>query len=502
SDASMVVLMREGNRTVLTMQVDYRGPTEDFAMIVPVPEVLDEDQVRTLPHGIFSRLDRVTAPRLAEYWEQNPCPEANPGRRGVLRPRAGASAADQAFAPEAEPAVGFVEGPPPVVVEREFSVDEYEIVVLSASDSTGLLDWLDTHDYALPPDAETVLRPYIAQGTKFFLAKVDASRVRFQNGEARLSPLQFDFESPQFVLPIRLGLLNSGGTQDLVVHTLTRWGRTEAANYQNATVPTNLRLEEAARTDFASFYAGLIEQTIHADPRTVVTEFAGEVDDLDRMDVDDLRTLGSDRLASRNPRGFTMTRLHYRYTKDTIGDDIVFRRAPPIGGGDERIAPDGSFGLRSAQPRQRNSFQARFAILHPFEGAARCRNPRFGRWGHRPGTARPPVLSDGSATPMPRERLSSLVHGGLGSLAGQSGKPPQVSAPAAAVPAAPTPVTGAAAPGAPAPAPTSGGLCSVNPGGSPIGPWLAAFALLGCALLFRRRRSPGAPRARREGLRR
>src|SRR5436190_180692 len=40
NDATQVVLMREGTRTVLSMQNDYRGPLEDFAMVVPVPVVL------------------------------------------------------------------------------------------------------------------------------------------------------------------------------------------------------------------------------------------------------------------------------------------------------------------------------------------------------------------------------------------------------------------------------------------------------------------------------
>jgi hypothetical protein len=36
NDATQVVLMREGTRTVLSMQNDYRGPLEDFAMVITV----------------------------------------------------------------------------------------------------------------------------------------------------------------------------------------------------------------------------------------------------------------------------------------------------------------------------------------------------------------------------------------------------------------------------------------------------------------------------------
>ena len=40
NNATMVVMMRDGQRTVLAMQNNYQGPPENFAMVVPVPVVL------------------------------------------------------------------------------------------------------------------------------------------------------------------------------------------------------------------------------------------------------------------------------------------------------------------------------------------------------------------------------------------------------------------------------------------------------------------------------
>jgi len=45
NNATMVVLMREGTRTVLSMQNNYQGPPENFAMVVPVPVVLHSNEV-------------------------------------------------------------------------------------------------------------------------------------------------------------------------------------------------------------------------------------------------------------------------------------------------------------------------------------------------------------------------------------------------------------------------------------------------------------------------
>src|SRR4051812_16786750 len=73
NNASQVVFMRKGNYTVMTMSNNYKGPLEDFAMVVPVPVVLHKEQVKTLPADVFDHVDTLSAPRLVEYWEQDPC---------------------------------------------------------------------------------------------------------------------------------------------------------------------------------------------------------------------------------------------------------------------------------------------------------------------------------------------------------------------------------------------------------------------------------------------
>src|SRR3954470_9263957 len=73
NNATMVVLMRDGTRTVLSMQNNYQGPPSQFAMVVPVPVVLQKENVKTLPREVFDRVDQLAAPRLVEYWEQDPC---------------------------------------------------------------------------------------------------------------------------------------------------------------------------------------------------------------------------------------------------------------------------------------------------------------------------------------------------------------------------------------------------------------------------------------------
>jgi hypothetical protein len=86
NNATMVVLMREGTRTVLSMQNNYQGPPENFAMVVPVPVVLQKENVKTLPMEIFDKIDKLASPRLVEYWEQDPCAPPHPHSRLGRRP--------------------------------------------------------------------------------------------------------------------------------------------------------------------------------------------------------------------------------------------------------------------------------------------------------------------------------------------------------------------------------------------------------------------------------
>src|SRR5688572_29003078 len=79
SDASMVALMRDGTKTVVSMSMNYQGPPEDFALVVPVPVVLQKEQVKVLSPELFTRLDRFSAPRLDEFWEQDPCAKRGDG---------------------------------------------------------------------------------------------------------------------------------------------------------------------------------------------------------------------------------------------------------------------------------------------------------------------------------------------------------------------------------------------------------------------------------------
>ena len=63
--ASQVVLVRDGDRTVLTMANDFEGDVEDFAMVIPVPTFIEREQINVADKSAdrSSRCLHVTAPR-------------------------------------------------------------------------------------------------------------------------------------------------------------------------------------------------------------------------------------------------------------------------------------------------------------------------------------------------------------------------------------------------------------------------------------------------------
>ena len=54
---------------------------------------------------------------------------------------------------------------------------------------------------------------------RFFVAKVNLKE-QAKLGFSYLRPLQMAFESPKFMLPIRLGTVNADGPQELFVYAL------------------------------------------------------------------------------------------------------------------------------------------------------------------------------------------------------------------------------------------------------------------------------------------
>jgi hypothetical protein len=458
NNASQVILMRKGNRTVMTMSNNYQGPPESFAMVVPVPVVLQKENVKTLPADVFDRVDSLSAPRLVEYWEQDPCQPPMPPMPAPASVMMSAEGGG---------------GPPRrardlgVTVEAKFVTGEYEVVILSAKDSGGLETWLREEKYNIPQGAAAALAPYIRDKSKFFVAKVDIKKVvRNAQGVVQLSPLRFHFDANELRLPVRLGLLNASGKQDLIVYVIHPESRFEVANYTNTFVPTNLEVADGVRNNFPAFYAELFDATVgRMGGKVIVTEYAWQTTGCDPcptppLTLDDLATLGLDviegigvakgppasppgttkpTVAAREraratpqpfygtPPSWVLTRLHARYSKETLSEDLIFREAKPVIGG--RANWNGTNGDEGAKvdPSGINNFQGRYIIRHYWDKPVACENPQYDNWGGPPGNpfgGAEPTAAKGLATaPRGKVVLKTSVRSPV-PLLGIAGQPP------------------------------------------------------------------------------
>lgn len=370
NQASQVALARSGNRTVLTMANDFQGEVKDFAIVVPVPTVLKQEQVKVADPKIIDRLDAFSAPRLVEYFDENPCQPRvyesfdRAGNMAPTMPAAAPAASRQKLG---------------VTIEAKFTVGEYDILILSAKESDGLETWLRQNGYQIPRGASPLLKPYIRQKMKFFVAKVNLGeydKAGFQN----LRPIQISYESPRFMLPIRLGMINADKEQDLLVYVLSPTGQTEVTNYRTVKMPSGDEIPTFVKDEFKDFYKSMFETSYTREGKNIAfLEYAWNMGNCDPCSADplspeELKQAGvfwldqpqptpivtplPSNIGIRRPMPFVqptvyITRLHVRYTRNKFPEDLMFQ-----------------------QTNNQELFQGRYVLRHAFMGEAICAQGR------------------------------------------------------------------------------------------------------------------------------
>src|SRR5437016_11703522 len=355
--ASQVVLARHEDKAVLTMANDYQGSPKEFAIVIPVPTFLEKDQIHIGDKAQIDHLDAYSAPRLVEYFDPDPCALLE---REALTRRFGIAAPVGRLTDNSASALG-------VKIEAEYTIGEYDILILSAEESSGLEAWLTQNGYRVPRGAASVLGSYIKQNMRFFVAKVNLSE-KGRLGYTYLRPIQVAYESPKFMLPIRLGMVNANGPQELFVYALSQKGRVETINYRTVKLPTGMDLPLYVKEVFGDFYRAMFAQQVkREDMRVVFQEYAWDMGwcdpcAADPLSTDELRKLGVFWLENTapapssfprpipgGPQNVFITRLHLRYDGQHFPEDLVFQET-----GD------------------RNNFQGRYVLRHPWPGKSDC----------------------------------------------------------------------------------------------------------------------------------
>ncbi len=344
--SSKVVLARNGNQTAITMASDYEGEPKEFAVVVPVPTFIERRQIGVVDSKTIDHIDTYTAPRLVEYFDEDPC-------KPLVVASDGARPTTLAFM--AAPAVTRKSAYTGVTVEASYDVAEYDVSILSARESDGLVNWLTDNGYRIPNGASEILGSYIRQNMRFFVAKVNLERMKL-SGSAYLRPLQVRYETPKFMLPLRLGTVNANGPQDLIVYALTQGGRVEATNYRTVKLPTGMQVPLYVKEEFGNFYKAVFGRAAARENNgAVFVEYAW---DMRWCDPCAAAPLAGNELAELGARWIGdgpaappvfVTRLHVRYDAKSFPEDITF-----------------------LETQDRQTFQGRYVLQHPWQGSASC----------------------------------------------------------------------------------------------------------------------------------
>jgi hypothetical protein len=212
------------------------------------------------------------------------------------------------------------------------------------------------------------------QNMKFFVARVNLAQ-QSRLGFTYLRPIQVSFESPKFMLPIRLGMVNADGPQDLFVFAISRRGRVETTNYRTVKLPTGMDIPIFVKNRFPAFYKAMFSEQVRREKMSAVfTEYAWDMGFCDPcsstpLTPEELRGLGVDWITTAGATFFPpraaggrgpavsvpprqqafLTRLHVRYDNAHFPEDLVFQ-----------------------ETADRTNFQGRYVLRHPWQGEDSC----------------------------------------------------------------------------------------------------------------------------------
>lgn len=170
-----------GNYTEhLILSVSFEGDAEDFAWIIPVP---NQPEIAVTDAELFWELSEFTAAEVPN----------GKGGFGCFG------------ATEGEGDQGGVD-----VIEEQV-VGPYATAILSATNATALVDWLNTNGYIFPEDGEEIISEYIEKEWYFVATKINAVEedTGYALAEGAIEPIVLSFASDKIVYPLRISSLSA-----------------------------------------------------------------------------------------------------------------------------------------------------------------------------------------------------------------------------------------------------------------------------------------------------
>jgi hypothetical protein len=342
NDASIVVVVRQGTTTTLTLVNDYGDATGSFGYVMPVPPGVALEDVATVDPGVIERMDAYSAPRTVAYtcddvdwywtaggdsgdghWTGSAggsgggCGGGSPSTPEFTQDTSRARDTGGAAAPEGLEGSGDMVG---VQVSERTTVGAYDLAVVTADGADGLQTWLDEQGFATSDATAARLQDYIDAGQDFLVARIDLDTLPADR--SWLEPLRIRYTSDAVSLPLWLGASSSAGEQDLLIFGVTTVedGALAISNYDDFPIADECLTDDADTTNEAQWQTEM--QTAVRAPW--VSEFgwlSGKCDPCAndaQLTQEDLAAVGFDGTAEES----FFTRIHLRYRPDQIDQDV------------------------------------------------------------------------------------------------------------------------------------------------------------------------------------
>ena len=372
-DVARTAIVREGTRTTFTVSINPEGEQQSFALVMPVPGVLSEGDVRVLDSGIFGRLGGQTGMLTMDdagcsspwYDYSDPCWDAESDYA------AGGADGSDGSGDSYEDEYGDV------TVESNFLVGGYEITVLSATESDDLFRYLNDNGYNLADVTIPIIQDYLDEGMRFMTARV-ADEASAADGSP-LQPLQIAYDSPMFGIPIRLAAASSPGQQDMLIYAITdpSAGRVGISNYDEMQVADTCIWDSPGSAFEGGTFEDFYEDRFNAawqetDQAGWQVEWAGESWSCSPCsgvyaEPEDLAELGW-----TGGNEHFLTRLHVRYTDETAGQDLVLYESGMRDGVVTSYANHNELNKWCVEPCQDDLVEAHRADLESEQQAGRA----------------------------------------------------------------------------------------------------------------------------------
>lgn len=193
-----ILFAQQGNQIEAHVNIQYQGPSESFAWIVPTPS---NPEIGVSTMQLFAQLEWRTGVQYQLQWEQGQnCWWASP------EDDFDAGAQNNGGDPN--------EG---VEVVQQSSVGPYDYAVLKADSVDSLFDWLHENEYFVPDEAQPFVEPYIIPDSSMHFVAFKLQKDR-ETGD--IQPVTLKYNSTKPMIPIQLTAIATQPDLGVTVHIL------------------------------------------------------------------------------------------------------------------------------------------------------------------------------------------------------------------------------------------------------------------------------------------